>query len=212
VVTREAILKVAPAAAPYVDELLRQMRDNGIDTPLRAAHFLGRIMVESGGFKRPVESLNYSLSNKTMQRFIKWGRISAADAAKFCKNGTKPANQSALANILYGGAWGAKHLGNTQPGDGWRFRGRGLKQLTGRDNYDRFSRWWLGTDELLRDPDRVARADGAVASAIWFWMSNKLNAIADRDDTAAVVKAINGGDVGLQETVQYTNAFKLAFA
>jgi putative chitinase len=204
-VTKQAILKVAPDAEQYADELLRQMPTAGIVTPLRAARFLGQIAVESGGFTTVVESLNYSA--KALKTLFGRHRISIADADKFGRTSEHAAHQNALANILYGGAWGKKNLGNTEPGDGWKFRGRGLKQLTGRDNYRRFSQSWLGSDELLHKPERVADPDGAVASAIWFWRANGLNAIADTGSVEAVTLRVNGGSNGLLDRKRWTAAF-----
>lgn len=209
--TAKTIVKVAPAAEPYANELLKQMAEAGIlANASRASKFLGQIHVESGGFVSVVESLNYAADSKMMRRFIKWGRISAADAEKFGRTAQHPANQNALANILYGGEFGRKQLGNTQPGDGWRFRGRGLKQLTGRDNYRRFSLAWLGDESLLITPDRVAAPDGAVASAVWFWNSRQLNQVADRGSVADVTLKVNGGDVGLNEREHWTSVYREA--
>jgi putative chitinase len=208
-ITAKAIIQVAPAAKPYAEELAKQMAEAGIQaTQKRAAMFLGQIMVESGGFASVVESLNYKADSAMMQRFIRWRRISAPDAQKFGKTPDHPANQSALANILYGGEFGREQLGNTQPGDGWKFIGRGLKQLTGRDNYRRFSRAWLGDESLLAHPERVAAADGAVASAVWFWMSRGLNEVADKGTVEAVTLKVNGGNVGLAERKTWTDAFR----
>lgn len=208
-VNKQAILKVAPAAAKYAAELLRQMDDVGIVTPKRAAHFLGQIYVESGGFETVVENLNYSA--KSLKVMFGRHRISLADADKFGRTADHPAHQNALANILYGGEFGRERLGNTEPGDGWRFRGRGLKQLTGRDNYKRFSHAWLGTNEAVNNPDIVAEPAGAVASAIWFWNANRLNEIADTGIVKAVTRKVNGGVNGLAARRKWTNAFLIAF-
>jgi putative chitinase len=88
-------------------------------------------------------------------------------------------------------------LGNTQPGDGWRFRGSGLKQLTGRNNYARFAKDYdMTADEA---PEWIETKDGALASALWFWHTNNLNPVADTGDVAALTKRINGGDIGLAD-------------
>lgn len=92
---------------------------------------------ETGAKMMPVaESLNYSVDGliKTFSR----ARISAADANKYGRNSNHPANQQAIANCVYGGEWGKKNLGNTQQGDGWKYRGMGLVQITGRSNYKKF--------------------------------------------------------------------------
>jgi putative chitinase len=88
-------------------------------------------------------------------------------------------------------------LGNVQPGDGWRFRGRGLKQLTGRDNYSRFAKDYNMTAEQAAE--WLETKEGALASALWFWNTNKLNTIADTGNVAALTKKINGGDIGLAD-------------
>lgn len=108
------------------------------DTPLKhLAYILATPYLETGGKMQPIrENLNYSVDGllKTFGRH----RISEADARKYGRAGGRPANQEAIANIIYGGEWGRENLGNTQPGDGWRFRGGGLAQITGRANYGKF--------------------------------------------------------------------------
>lgn len=200
------IVKVAPAAAPYAAQLVRQMAEAGIMANRnRASRFLGQIHVESGGFRAVTENLNYSAD--ALKKMFGRHRISIADAEKFGRTATQPAHQNAIANILYGGEWGAKNLGNTQAGDGWRFRGRGLKQLTGRDNYRRFSRAWQGDESLLTNPDRVAEPDGAVASAVWFWVANGLNEIADRGTVEDVTRKVNGGQIGIADRKTWTDRY-----
>lgn len=212
-ITAQAITRIAPAAAKYADELVKQMKAAGImDNVKRASMFLGQIHVETGGFRSNVESLDYAYDSPMMRNFIRWGRISDADAKKFGRTADHPAHQNALANILYGGEFGRKNLGNTQPGDGWKFRGRGLKQLTGRHNYRRFSRAWLGDESLLENPDRVGNPDGAVASAIWFWKANGLNEVADKGSVDAVTKVVNGGTVGLADRKTWTQKYAGAWS
>jgi putative chitinase len=209
-ITAKAIIAIAPASARYADELVKQAAEAGIQAnPLRMSCFLGQIHVESGGFNTVVESLNYS--TKALKSLFGEHRITHEQADKYGRTDSHPADQATLGNILYGGVWGAKNLGNTQPGDGYRFRGRGLKQLTGRDNYRRFSKAWLGDESLLADPERVARPDGAVASAVWFWSSKGLNIVADRDDVAAVTKVVNGGAIGLADRQLWTDKYRKAW-
>lgn len=208
-ITAEQIIRVSPAAKPYAAQLVRQMAESGIlANPKRASMFLGQIAVESGNFSTVMENLNYSA--KALKTMFGRHRISLADADKFGRTETQPAHQNAIANIIYGGDFGLKQLGNTNAGDGWRFRGRGLKQLTGRDNYRRFSRFWLGDDTLLTQPDRVADPDGAVASAVWFWSTKGLNEIADKGTVEAVTKIVNGGINGLTERKQWTENYRRA--
>lgn len=206
----DAIEKIAPAAKPYASELVKQMAEAGImANQKRAAMFLGQVHVESGGFRSVVESLNYA--DTALIAMFGRHRISVEDARKFGRRAGQQANQNALANILYGGEWGAKNLGNTQPGDGWRFRGRGLKQLTGRDNYRRFSRAWLGDESLLLNPGRVAEPDGAVASAVWFWAVNGLNELADRGTAEQVTRVVNGAQNGLADRKLWTERYRDAW-
>lgn len=211
-ITAESIVRIAPAAAPYAQELVRQMKAAGVmNNVRRASMFLAQCHVETGGFRTTVESLNYSAD--ALKKLFGRHRISLEDADKFGRTSAHEAHQNALANILYGGEWGRKNLGNTKPGDGWKFRGRGIKQLTGRDNYRRFSRAWLGDESLLDNPDRVAQPDGAVASAIWFWKANGLNEIADKGSVDAVTKVVNGGTIGLADrkswTLKYAGAWSV---
>lgn len=204
-VTAEAIVSVAPGAAPYAEELVRQMHDIGIDNALIGAHFLGQIHVESGGFTTVTENLNYK--TEALLKMFGRHRITTQQAEQYGRNAAHPADQEALANILYGGDFGHRQLGNTEQGDGWRFRGRGLKQLTGRDNYLKFSQSWLGTDELLRRPERVAEPDGAVASAIWFWYAKGLTDIAKTGSVEAVTRRVNGGQNGLDQRRVWTREY-----
>lgn len=175
----------------------------------RASMFLGQIFVESGGFERVVESLNYKAS--ALKVMFGRHRISLVDCERFGRSDAHPADQSAIANLIYGGEFGRKQLGNTEAGDGWKFRGRGLKQLTGRDNYRRFSRAWLGDESLLSTPERVAEPDGAVASAIWFWATRQLNTEADRGTVESVTRIVNGGTNGLPERIRWTAAYAKAW-
>lgn len=199
---------IAPASAQYADQLLIQMARAGIlHTPLRAGRFLGQIHVESMGFSRVTESLNYSVQG-LLGTFP--NRVTPEQARRYGRSAEHPADQPAIAELVYGGAWGAKHLGNTERGDGWRFRGRGLKQLTGRDNYTRFSEAMWGDERAVRDPDMVADPAGAVASAVWFWVVNDLNRIADSGSVKDVTKRVNGGTMGLAERERWTRVYTAA--
>jgi putative chitinase len=179
-----------------------------INTPQRMAAFLSQIGHESGGMARLQEGLNYSVD--ALLRTFGRHRISEADARRFGRTATQRADQVALANILYGGDWGRRHLGNTQPGDGSRFIGRGLKQLTGRDNYRRCGQA-IGLD-LVGKPELLVEPGPAALSAGWFWQTNGCNALADRGDIPALTKRINGGDLGLKERTALFNAGMSAFA
>jgi putative chitinase len=166
----------------------------GINTPLRLAHFLGQTAHESGGFRAITENLNYSAD--ALQRvFPRHFRV--VDANKFHRN------PEMIANHVYSNRMGN---GNYQSGDGWRFRGRGLIQLTGRDNYTAFGR------SKGMSPEQVAEyattPEGAIEVSTWFWNTNGLNQLSDRDDINSVTRRINGGTNGLDDRIKYTNISK----
>lgn len=168
----------------------------GIDTPARVAGFLSQIGHESGGLATIQESLNYRV--EALLGLFGRHRITEPEAMMYGRiDGKQPANQEALANILYGGEFGRKNLGNTEQGDGWYFRGRGLKQLTGRSNYDRCGKA-LEID-LVGSPGLLLEPEAAALSAAWFWKANNLNELADKADVAAMTKRINGGAIGLDQ-------------
>lgn len=169
--------------------------------PLRVAHFMAQILHETGGLSILIESLNYSaerLPKVWRTRFQPKGPLDPAQYAH---------NEPLLANEVYGG-----RMGNTQPGDGFTFRGRGLLQLTGRESYNQAS-------TILRDsypdaPDFAANAD-AVFSSDWClkvaaaeWAAKKCNAMADQDNLRSVTYAINGGYIGLPERTEWLKATK----
>lgn len=108
-------------ASVWVSPLNERMLRYGINTPLRQAHFIAQVGHESNGFKSLRENLNYSVEGllKTFSR----SRISIEEANAYGRTSSQPANQEMIANIVYGGEWGRKNLGNTQEGDGWKYRG-----------------------------------------------------------------------------------------
>lgn len=164
-----------------------------ITTPLRLAHCLAQSSVETAGFTRLVENLNYRAS--ALISMFGRHRISVADANKFGRTADQPADQQALANILYGGKFGRDNLGNTQPGDGWRYRGRGTKQTTGRANYTDLQA--VTGLNVIDDPDQLADPDKGLRAGCVYWEAKGCNAIADRDDIEALTKWVNGGLNGI---------------
>lgn len=157
-----------------------------ISKPLRLAGFLAQVGHESGGLRVMVENLNYSATG--LRRVF--GRYFQNDT-----NAITCARQpEKIAGLVY-----ANRMGNgpVSTGDGWRFRGRGLIQLTGRDNYARFARFMGLTVEAVIP--FLETKDGAAMSAGWFWDTNGLNAYADRDDVVGMTKRVNGGTNGLAE-------------
>lgn len=206
--TATAIVKVARAAAPYAEELASQMAEAGIQANRRrAAGFLGQVHVESAGYTALMENLSYS-----EQRIRELAAKSAA-GSRWRSLGPRAKelarNPRGLAEAAYGGRMGNGPEGS---GDGYAFRGRGLKQLTGRDNYRRFSRAWLGDESLLRNPDRVAEPDGAVASAIWFWLANGLSEVADRGTVRDLTIKVNGDTFGLADRELWTSRYAQEWA
>ena len=174
----------------WCEELNKALPRYGITTDRRIAGFVSQCAHESMDFTAMSENLNYreETLNKVFPRYFGPGKRNAAEYAK---------NPEKIANYVYMDEFRTSKLGNTQPGDGWRFRGRGLKQLTGRDNYTRFAKDYNMTAEEAAV--WVETKEGALASALWFWNTNKLNDIADTGNVAALTKKINGGDIGLAD-------------
>ena len=174
----------------WCEELNKALPKYDITTDQRIAGFISQCAHESMDFNAMSENLNYreETLNKVFPRYFGPGKRNAAEYAK---------NPEKIANYVYMDEFRTSKLGNTQPGDGWRFRGRGLKQLTGRDNYTRFAKDYDMTAEEAAV--WVETKEGALASALWFWNTNKLNAIADTGNVAALTKKINGGDIGLAD-------------
>lgn len=165
----------------------------------QAAHFFGQCAHESGGFKVFSENLNYSADglNKIFPKyFIKAGRNAAGYARKPEK----------IANVVYAGRMGN---GPESSGDGWRYRGRGPIQLTGKDNYTAFAKD-IGRPDVMTNPDLVV-GELAFESALWFFRKNGLLAIADKGVTDAVItqitKRVNGGTHGLDDRLKKTKQY-----
>lgn len=163
-----------------------------ITTPERVAGFIAQCAHESGGFKRLEENLNYSADSlrRVFGRYFGPGK---EDADEYHRKPEKIANYVYMDE--YRSARGA--LGNIYEGDGWKFRGRGLKQLTGRNNYAAFG----ATVDMTADEaaEYVATKKGAIDSACWFWDTNNLNNYADDKDIVGMTKRINGGTIGLDD-------------
>lgn len=173
-------------AERYVDHLNHWMGLFQITTPLRQAHFLAQVMHESTGLLADEENLNYSAAG--LMRVFK--KYFTADSAKLYER-----QPEKIANRVY-----SKRMGNGAPesGDGWRFRGRGLIMVTGRDNYAEFSKW-VGAPRLATDPELLTRPEYAAASAVWYWNDKGLNHYADQDDVETITRKINGGLNGFVE-------------
>jgi putative chitinase len=165
----------------------------GINTPLRLAHFLAQCGHESGGFRATQENLNYSA--KGLMGIFKKYFPNASLAAQYER---KPAK---IAARVYGGRMGN---GNEASGEGYKFRGRGYIQLTGKENYTAFGKS-IGED-ILSNPD-VVSSKYALLSAAWFFSKNGLHKMADSGASDAVVtqitKRVNGGTIGLPDRIKH---------
>lgn len=166
-----------------------------LSTLRRLRYFMAQTAFESDDFTRFSESLYYTTADRIRQvwpsRFTTTGEPGKLDAKLFVKN------QEKLANTVY-----ANRLGNGAPesGDGFRYRGRGAIQLTGRKNYLDASMELFGDDRLVQNPDQVATdMKVCLLTAGWFWSHNGLNALADSDEFTKVTKIINGSTSTVKE-------------
>jgi len=189
-------LKQIVPGNPYINdwhEALDQLLDDyGIDTPQRVAHFIAQCAHESGSFKFIKENLNYSAQGLT-GTFRKY--FPTVESAKPYER--KP---EMIANKVYANRMGN---GDEASGDGWRYCGRGLIQLTGKDNYTFFA-GSLGIP-VEEAADYLATFEGAAQSACFFWEQNNLNRFADANDIKGLTRAINGGQIGLEDRIKHTN-------
>jgi putative chitinase len=176
----------------WLEPLLKTFEKYEINTPRRQAAFIGQCGHESASFKVLRENLNYSAKGLTAAWPSRFPNIE--QAMEFER---KPER---IANKVYGGR---ADLGNTEDGDGWRFSGKGLIQLTGRNNYKTCGDA-LGVD-LIANPELLIEPEYAALSAGWFWNKRGLNALADNEDWTTITKRINGGTHGLQDRIDRTH-------
>ena len=180
---------------PHVDhwhEALDQLLDDyDITTPLRVAHFVAQCAHESGNFVFIKENLNYKAAS--LQKIFSKYFPTAELAQQYANRPEK------IANRIY-----ANRMGNgpESSGDGFRYCGRGLIQLTGKDNYTFFA----GSLDIPVEEasEYLATFEGAAQSACWFWEQNNLNRFADANDTKGLTRAINGGYIGLEDRIKHT--------
>ena len=179
---------------PHIDhwhEALDQLLDDyGIDTPLRVAHFVAQCAHESGNFVFIKENLNYKAASlqKTFAKYFPTAELAAQYANR----------PERIANRVYANRMGN---GDEASGDGWRYCGRGLIQLTGKDNYTFFA-GSLGIT-VEEASEFLATFEGAAQSACWFWESNNLNVEADAGDIKKMTRKINGGYIGLEDRIKH---------
>jgi putative chitinase len=181
---------------PYIDHwygaLEQALPDYDINTPERVAAFMAQTAHESGEYRAIKENLNYRAASlrKVFPKYFPTDELANAYAQKPEK----------IANRVY-----ANRMGNSpeESGDGYRYCGRGLIQLTGKSNYQAFA------DSIEITPEEVseflATFEGAVQSACWFWEANNLNQWADKGDIVMLTKRINGGTIGLEDRIKHYN-------
>ena len=173
-------------------EVLEQLLpDYDINTPLRVAHFIAQCAHESGNFVFIKENLNYRAASlmTTFKRYFPTMEL----AQQYEKRPEK------IANRVYANRMGN---GDEASGDGWRYCGRGLIQLTGRDNYTFFA-GSLGIS-VEEASEYLGTFEGAAQSACWYWEQNNLNRFADANDVRGLTRAINGGYIGLEDRQKHT--------
>jgi len=180
---------------PYIDHwygVLEQLLDDyDINTPHRVAHFIAQCAHESGNFVFIKENLNYKAASlrKIFGKYFPTDELAAQYANK----------PEQIANRIYASRMGN---GDEYSGDGYRYCGRGLIQLTGKDNYTFFA-GSLGIT-VEEASEYLATFEGAAQSACWFWEQNNLNRFADANDVKGLTRAINGGYIGLEDRQSHT--------
>jgi putative chitinase len=189
ILTKEQFAQLIPGN-PYISywyhALEQALPDYDINTPQRVAAFIAQCAHESGNFRALKENLNYKAESlmRVWPKYFPNMEIAQRYAH----------NQEMIANRAYGGRMGN---GPEESGDGWKFCGRGLIQLTGRSNYQAFAD---SIETPIEDiPAFLATFEGAVQSACWFWENNNLNQWADKGDILTLTKRINGGTLGLED-------------
>jgi putative chitinase len=194
--TREHLVALLPKN-PYIDHwynaLSKLLPDYEINTPKRMAMFMAQCAHESNNFTALEENLNYKPASlrKLFGKYFPTDEL----AAEYC---SRPNKQEAIANRIYANRMGN---GDEASGDGFKHKGRGLIQLTGKDNYTFFGgSLGISVEEAA---EYMHTFEGAAQSACWFWETNNLNQWADAGDVLTATKKINGGTIGLEERTQH---------
>jgi putative chitinase len=188
----ESCVGKPPYSEHWFEALCEILPDYEINTIPRVAAFLAQTAHESGGYRAIKENLNYKAESlvKVWPRYFP----DLATAQRYAHN------QEAIANRAYAG-----RMGNSDEasGDGWKFCGRGLIQLTGKSNYQRYAQSLeISLDEAS---EHLTTFEGCVQSAAWFWEANNLNDLADKGDMLTLTKRINGGTLGLDDRIKHYN-------
>jgi putative chitinase len=197
-ISKEQLQQILPNN-PYLDQwceaLNKILPDYDIDTPQRCAAFIAQCAHESGGFTALHENLNYRAVTlrKIFPKYFPTDEIATQYASQ-------PNKQELIANRVYANRMGN---GDEASGDGYRYCGRGLIQLTGKQNYQNFAdSIEIPVEEV---PEFLETFEGAVQSACWFWEANNLNQWADKGDILTLTKRINGGTIGLADREKHYN-------
>ena len=168
--------------------------DYEITTKERLAAFIAQCAHESAGFTAIKENLNYRPAS-LVSLFKKY--FDLPTATRYC---AQPNKQEVIANRIYANRMGN---GDEASGDGYRYCGRGLIQLTGKDNYTRYAQ---STEQTVEEAtEHLTTFEGCVQSAAWFWEANNLNQWADKGDILTLTKRINGGTIGLEDRIKHYN-------
>lgn len=165
-----------------------------INDVARVSAFIAQCAHESGGFTVLSENLNYSADG--LRRIFPKYFPTLEMAQSYARQPAK------IANRVYANRMGN---GSEESGEGYKFRGRGLIQLTGKSNYQRCSQFMFEDDTLINQPDVLTQPYYALHSACWFWHANKLNELADQQDIKMLTKRINGGFIGLEDRIKHYN-------
>jgi putative chitinase len=195
-ITEQQLKELIPKN-PYVSHWHKALEqlfpDYEINTPQRIAAFVAQCAHESAGFTALVENLNYRWQSlrRVFPKYFPNDDIAQEYASR-------PNKQEAIANRIYASRMGN---GDEASGDGFRYRGRGLIQLTGRHNYT----WFAASLEITPEEatEYLMTFEGAAQSACWFWETNKLNQWADKGDILTLTKRINGGTIGLDDRIKH---------
>ena len=196
--TKDQLTQLLPGN-PYIDHWLEALNqllpDYEINTPQRIAAFMAQCAHESGGFRTLKENLNYKAVTlrKIFPKYFPTDELANEYA-------NKPNKQEAIANKVYANRMGN---GDEASGDGFRYCGRGLIQLTGKDNYS----WFAASIGITVEEaaEYLQTFEGAAQSACWFWENNNLNQWADKGDILTLTKRINGGTIGLEDRIKHYN-------
>lgn len=195
--TEDAVRQLIPKVKNFdewYNNLLNTLPEYDIDTPKRVAAFMAQCGHESGGFTLMQENLNYSAKGLvgTFKKYFP----TEAHAKPYER---KP---EMIANRVYANRMGN---GDEASGDGWYFRGRGIVQITGKNNYTKCSQSLFESNVLVENPDLLLESEYAIHSACWFWSAARLNELADISDMKTMTKRINGGYIGLEDRINHYN-------